>query len=133
MRSRKPSGRKSKRRARSPHAGARPLTELPLDWGTHSPTFEARMKAAGFTGEDPVPENIDVFRYRLARRLAMIVNNWHGCPEALCRRHRGCMAPHIHCTNTPPVETTPEETARTMALVYRTVREIADKCAAEEG
>jgi len=123
----------AKRRARLPHAGARPLTELPPDWGSHSPTFEARMKAAGFRKDEEPPEDIDAFRYGLARRLAMIVNNWRGCPERLCRRMRGCMAPHIHCTNTPPVEATPEETARTMALVYRTMREAADKDAAEEG
>jgi hypothetical protein len=131
---RRPSkGRTAKRRGRSPHAGARPLTKRPPEWGTRSPTYEARMQAAGFSGDDPVPKNIDVFRNRLARRIAMFVNNWHGCPEPLCRRQRGCMAPHIHCTNTLPVETTPEQTARTMALVHRTVRELADKRAAEEG
>ena len=91
------------------------------------------MKAAGFRKDEEPPEDIDALRYALARRLTMIVNNWRGCPEPLCRRHRGCMAPHIHCANTLPAEATPEATARTLALVYRTMREAADKDAAEEG
>jgi hypothetical protein len=62
--------------------------------------YERRLKAAGLV--DEMAEDIDEFRLDLARRIAMFVNEWHGCPEALCQRHRGCMAPNIHCTNVPP-------------------------------
>jgi len=126
-------GRTAKRRVSSRHAGARPLSKLPPDWGTRSPTYDARMKAAGFTGGDPVPKNIDVFRMRLARRIAMFINDWRGCPETLCRRQRGCMAPRIRCTNARPVKADPEALARTMALVHRTLREAVDRQDAEEG
>jgi hypothetical protein len=52
---------------------------------------QGRRRAARF--DDAVPEDVNEFRRQLARRIAMFVNNWHGCPEPVCRRHRGCMAP----------------------------------------
>jgi hypothetical protein len=133
-RTRKPESKLDRAAARyRPHARARELTELPPDWGDNSQTYESRMKAAGFGPDAPRPKDIDAFRYSIARRLAMIVNNWRGCPEGLCRRHRGCMAPHIHCTNTAPPNATPEQLARTLALVQRIAREAEASCAAEEG
>lgn len=29
----------------------------------------------------------------------MFLNQWRGCPELLCQRHRGCMEPNIFCCN----------------------------------
>lgn len=63
--------------------------------------YERRIKAAGLS--DEMPEDIDEFRLDLARRVTMFVNNWRGCPEMLCQRNRGCMAPNITCTNAPPI------------------------------
>jgi hypothetical protein len=103
------------------------------EWGPHSPSCESRLKAAGLGEDDEPPADTDAMRNALRRRIYMFINNWRGCPEPACRRQRGCMAPKIVCTNAPAVKTTPEQTARTMALVYRTVRELADKHAAEEG
>lgn len=69
--------------------------------GHDTGNFEQRLKAAGLGG-DAIPDDRDEFRNRLARCIMMFINKWHGCPEPLCRRHHGCMAPNIHCTNNPP-------------------------------
>lgn len=62
--------------------------------------YERRLKAAGLG--DEMPEDMDQFRLAMARRINMFVNNWRGCPEMLCQRNRGCMAPNINCTNVVP-------------------------------
>lgn len=74
-----------------------------------SADFERRMRAAGIDRE-PENEDIDTFRYRLARILTMFRNDWEGCPLRLCRRMQGCMAPESKCENCAddPVGT-PEE------------------------
>ncbi len=91
------------------------------------------MKAAGFRKGDAPPDDIDAVRTSLARRIAMLINDWRGCPEPLCRRMRGCMAPRIRCTNARPVKADPERTARTLALVKRAMRESPARDEAEEG
>jgi hypothetical protein len=79
------------------------------EWGDHSPTYENRLKAAGLDRAAPRGD-IDAFRNRLTRRINIFINTWRGCPEPICRRHRGCMAPNIVCANAaPPSE---EEVAR---------------------
>lgn len=70
--------------------------------------YERRLKAAGLG--DEMPEDLDEFRLDLARRIVMFVNAWHGCPELLCQRNRGCMAPDIRCSNVAPLP--PEEADR---------------------
>jgi hypothetical protein len=72
-------------------------------------SFERRLKAASLDDET-MPEDMDAFRYALARRIAMFLNRWHGCPEPICQRNRGCMAPNNTCTNIPP--SSPEEMER---------------------
>ncbi len=52
----------------------------------------------------------DGSRLQLARQISMFLNTWHGCPEKLCRRQRGCMAPDSRCVNVP--RPSPEERAR---------------------
>ena len=64
--------------------------------------LQQRLKAASLD-RDAIPDDIDEFRNQLARRILMFINAWHGCPEPLCRRHQGCMAPSGPCTNLPPV------------------------------
>ena len=66
-----------------------------------------RFEAAGLDAGDA--DDIHAFRLRLARRIYMIMNQWHGCREPLCRRFRGCMAPDGICTNLPPLA--PEQEA----------------------
>src|ERR1700730_5781681 len=63
-------------------------------------SYRRRAKAAGLDGKER-PEDADEFRYALTRRIYMYLNNWPGCPERLCARHRGCMAPNIVCANFP--------------------------------
>src|SRR5690349_20742851 len=52
-----------------------------------------RLRAAGIDPEAELPEDMDAYRYRLARMILMYVNDWPGCPLPICRRMRGCMAP----------------------------------------
>ena len=42
---------------------------------------------------------MDAMRDRLSRRIAMFLNQRHGCAETLCLRNRGCMAPSGLCSN----------------------------------
>lgn len=70
-------------------------------------SFARRWKAAGMT--DEVPEDIDEFRMQLARQIYMYVNEWRGCPQRLCRRNQGCMAPEGRCSNVPQEELSWEE------------------------
>jgi hypothetical protein len=87
-----------------------PARAQPQEKQSHdTSTLEQRLKAAGLDG-DTIPDNIYEFRRRLARTIDMFLNAWHGCPERLCRRHHGCMAPNGGCTNVPPAS--PEEMER---------------------
>ena len=80
-----------------------------------------RMKAAGLD-KDEVPDDMDEVRNQMARRINMFVNEWEGCPEALCRRNRGCMAPNIDCTNARDVTMTEEEWDNARADIYKAVQ-----------
>ncbi len=64
-------------------------------------SYRRRIKAAGLDN-DTVPEDAVAFRLALARRIWMLLDEWHGCPELVCQRNRGCMAPHNFCANMPP-------------------------------
>jgi hypothetical protein len=82
-----------------------------------------RIRAAGLVrgDDDPVPDDIDEFRLNLARRIAMLINT-----------RRGCMAPHIACSNAklrPPVSD--EQFARSMTDFQRTLRTSVDRRDAE--
>jgi hypothetical protein len=94
---------------------------------TNAKTPDAQIPASE-EDDDPVPEDIDEFRNALARKIARFIGDrqgyWRGCKERSCRRQRACVAPRIRCSNAPPLEpVTPEQQARTMALVYRQVHE----------
>jgi len=65
----------------------------------------------------------------------MAINRWHGCPQAICRRVRGCMAPRIRCSNAEPHEPDPtgERTRRVTAEVRRALdAELARRAAQEK-
>jgi hypothetical protein len=115
---------------------ARPKTRPSSRAARRLADSKRRIRAAGLLRDDsdPAPEDIDEFRNNLARRIAMLINDWHGCRESLCRRQRGCMAPRITCTNHkpgPPVS--PDEHARFMADLQREVRAAIDRKARGEG
>ncbi len=59
----------------------------------------ARRLAAVGLDDDLDDVDLDTFRYRLARRIDMFLNDFPGCPEKLCRRMRGCVAPNGRCEN----------------------------------
>jgi hypothetical protein len=86
--------------------------------------YHRRLRAAGIDPEGEGPEDIEAFRYDLARRICMYLNTWHGCPEPLCRRNRGCMAPDNRCANVEKLS--PEEEERgwreVQADVYKAVK-----------
>ncbi len=85
--------------------------------------LERRLKVAGLYDKEP-PEDADEFRYQFARMICMFVNEWHGCPELLCARNRGCMAPDSFCANVP--QPSAEEIARdwpqVQAEIYKAVK-----------
>ena len=74
-------------------------------------------------------EDIDEFRNRdgAAHYLASSATRkgyWRTCKEPVCRRHRACAAPHIHCSNVPQHPPgTPQQRARGLARVQRMFRE----------
>ena len=77
---------------------------------------------------DPVPKDIDAFRYALARRIHRFIGDheraWRHCPEGCCRRARHCIAPSGKCVNLPPRRPmTAEQDARFRAQLHRMVRE----------
>ena len=81
--------------------------------------YEGRLRAAGIDPDAEPPENMDAFRLQLARQIAMFVNMWHGCPERICQRNRGCMAPDIVCANVE--QGSPEEQERQWRAVQADV------------
>lgn len=88
----------------STHAPAAepPVRENQAQQKERHDSYHRRLKAAGLDS-DAIPEDIDEFRWQFARRIAMFIDDWHGCPERLCQRNRGCMAPNNNCTNAEPL------------------------------
>jgi hypothetical protein len=87
---------------------------------------ERRKKIAALSRDVEPPADIDEFRYALARKIAMFIDRWRGCPEPACRRHRRCTAPHVRCTNArprPPI--TAQQQARLSARIQRALQAAA--------
>jgi len=93
-------------------------------------SFRRRVEAAGLN-DGKLPDDRDEFRDRLTRRIYMFLNYWHGCPELLCRRNRGCMAPNIVCANVE--QPSEEELARDWPRVQAEVRKAFDAHFAAHG
>ena len=85
-----------------------PADKSPAAIAARTASYKRRLKAAGID-EEIYPEDIEAFRRQLTRRLAMFLDERHGCRELICKRNRGCMAPHNVCANHPPI---PPEEAR---------------------
>jgi hypothetical protein len=92
--------------------------------------LQERLAAAGLDdGEGP--ENMDEFRRELTRRIYMFLNQWHGCPERICQRNRGCMAPETVCSNVEQLP--PDQADAAWRAVQHEVYTALKKCAAEAG
>lgn len=88
--------------------------------------LQRRLAVAGLDGDEE-PEDMDEFRHRLTREISMILNEWHGCPQRLCRRNGGCMAPEGLCSNVEYEPMTREEWEPVRVEVRRALDEmIAD-------
>jgi hypothetical protein len=75
-------------------------------------------------GDDPVPDDIDVFRLALSRRIAGVLGMPRRCREPVCRRSKLCKGPDMRCARDFPArKLSPEEDARLQAKVYRLVKQ----------
>ena len=101
-----------------------------IDSPAYAADYQARLKAAGLD-DDNDELGIDDWRVRLARKISMWLNEWPGCPELICQRMRGCMAPAGDCANVPKVSE--EELAREWPRVMVEVRRALDKVLTERG
>jgi hypothetical protein len=100
--------------------------------------LDDQLKAAGIDCNAPVPADIDEFRNAMARRISILIANdagyWRSCKEAACRRAHACLAPHIHCSNAPPLPPmSPEEEARRRAEVLRALKQTIERNEREQG
>jgi hypothetical protein len=90
--------------------------------------FRRRLRLAGLGDDDAEAASDDEQRLALARRILMAINRWRGCPEPICRRNRGCMAPDAACGNLPdPAPMSREEEARGVARGLRLLRRAAER------
>jgi len=98
------------------------------------PDLAHRLRAAGIAGDEASPADmpIEEFRTALARRIAMTINRWPGCPEPACKRARGCMAPRIHCSNARDKPMSERTQARAMARLRRQLKAKVEANAAED-
>ncbi len=73
------------------------------------------------TRSDEPKTDVDARRDRLARRIHIFVadhhRRWRTCREGVCRRKRGCVAPHIECSN--PVPLPPKSEAESADAVQK--------------
>jgi hypothetical protein len=92
-------------------------------------SYERRIKAAGLDSDERLFRadgcvDMDAMRDRLSRKIAMFLNAWQGCPEPLCLRNRGCMAPSGLCSNVEEEEEWDEaEWARAKVEIRKALEE----------
>jgi len=95
--------------------------------GTFRDDYERRLNAVGLGRDQPAPTTVDGMRNAMARRISMVMNEWRGCREPLCRRMRGCMAPRNMCPNHKERRPrTERQMARDMARLMRQLRAAAE-------
>jgi hypothetical protein len=105
---------------------------VPLASEAYEADFQARLKAAGLDRDDPALD-IDAVRLRIARKIAMWLNEWPGCPEKICQRVRGCMAPRGDCRNVKEEPFDPAAWHRDKVVIMRALkRRIAEARASGE-
>ena len=75
------------------------------------------------TADDAVPEDIDVFRLALARRMLTFIGMPRRCRERICRRTKSCAGPDMRCQRDYPApQATPDEEAREMSDLLRAIK-----------
>ena len=105
---------------------------VPVASKAYEADLKARLKAAGLDGDDPTL-GIDALRLRIARKITMSLNEWPGCPEKICQRMRGCMAPGGNCRNAKEEPFDAEAWHRDKVFIMRAIkRRIAEARAAGE-
>ena len=108
---------------------------VPVASKAYEADLKARLKAAGLDGDDEDRDSLDMddMRLRLARQIVMFMNEWPGCPEAICQRMRGCMAPGGDCRNAKQEPFDAEAWHRDKVFIMRAIkRRIAEARAAGE-
>ncbi|MGN6570769.1 MAG: hypothetical protein ACTHLO_05080 [Pseudolabrys sp.] len=122
------------RRGKNPHKTGRRRRVARGLGRIGGPDLERRLRAAGLARDDETsPQEIqaDAFRAALARRIAMTINQWPGCPEPACKRARGCMAPRILCSNAHEKPMSEHAGTRAMARMARMLKARAEELEAE--
>jgi hypothetical protein len=122
--------RKPMTNASAPKAGASRFDSKERALARQSAAFNRRLKAAGID-RDYMPQDQDEFRYHLARMISIYRNRWHGCPELLCQRNRGCMAPSSRCSNVPRLP--PQEAERRWRLARPGIVKLLKRVLDERG
>jgi hypothetical protein len=80
-----------------------------------------KYRAASSGGEPP--EDMDVFRYALSRRIHTLLGDARRCREPACRRLRRCAGPDMRCVRdfpAPPV--TQQQRSKAMADIQRALK-----------
>jgi hypothetical protein len=76
----------------------RQLQEEPADQRAARKLRESvKYVQAAPSENDPLPEDIEVFRYVLARRIATYLNAPQRCDEPVCVRTKLCAGPDMRC------------------------------------
>jgi hypothetical protein len=92
---------RNKTNKRSPHASSpskpRTAAELPADASPDALAASAAYALADPAGDDPVPDDIDVFRLALARQMMTFLGMPRRCREPLCRRSQSCAGEDMRC------------------------------------
>jgi hypothetical protein len=73
--------------------------------------------------DDPVPEDLDVFRLALARRIRAMLGTPDRCRERVCRRSKRCAGPDMRCARDfPSPQLSAEERARLRAKLHNALK-----------
>jgi hypothetical protein len=104
------------------HRGRRPATAEEAATRADRKALLASVKYVA--DDDEVPEDMDVFRFALARKIRTLLGDPKTCPEPGCRRTKRCVGPTMRCQRDHPApKLTPEQDARMRAGLYRAVKQ----------
>jgi hypothetical protein len=77
--------------------------------------------------DDPVPEDMDVFRLALTRRILTLCDLPRRCREPVCRRNKRCLGPDLRCQRDfPETPSTPDQEAAVKAAFLRRLALLGD-------
>ena len=85
--------------------------------------YAAALRASAARHENP-PEDQDVFRLALARRMFTLMRLPLRCGEPACRRSKTCVGPTMRCRrDVPPPPMTQQQSEEAMAAFKRALRD----------